>query len=240
MTHAARGVPVVTTLADLLDRARERRPEGGRRIVGVVGNPGSGKTTLVEAVLQALAATADTRPDGWLAHVPMDGFHLADVELARLGRLDRKGAPDTFDVTGYAALLRRIHAAHGTGETVYAPAFDRDIEQPVAGSIPVLPQCELVLSEGNYLLLDEDAWREVRAQLDEVWFLDADDEVRRSRLVDRHVRFGKARTHAEAWVAEVDEPNATLIASTRVRADVIVSPSLLPPLPVDPGDGDGG
>jgi pantothenate kinase len=234
MTHAPGGSPVVTTFADLLDRARDGRPGGGRRIIGVVGNPGSGKTTLVEAVLRALAATADDRPDGWLAHVPMDGFHLADVELSRLGRLDRKGAPDTFDAAGYAALLRRIHATHGTDETVYAPAFDRDIEQPVAGSIPVLPHCELVLTEGNYLLLDHEGWRDVRAQLDEVWFLDADDEVRRSRLVDRHVRFGKARTHAEAWVAEVDEPNATLIASTRDRADVLVSPSLLPPRPADP------
>ena len=93
----------------------------------------------------------------------------------------------------------------------------------------MLPTCELVLTEGNYLLLDDVAWREVRAELDEVWFLDADDDVRRSRLVDRHVRFGKTRTHAEAWVAEVDEPNATLIAATRERADVLVSSSSLPP-----------
>ena len=237
MTHPPGAVPVVTTFADLLDRARERRPGGERRIIGVVGNPGSGKTTLVSAVLEALAATGDGRPDGWLAHVPMDGFHLADVELTRLGRLDRKGAPDTFDAAGYAALLLRLHTAHGSGETVYAPAFDRDIEQPVAGSIPVLPQCELVLTEGNYLLLDDGAWREVRAQLDEVWFLEADDDVRRSRLVDRHVRFGKTRTHAEAWVAEVDEPNATLIAETRSRADVLVSSSLLPATPVRARDG---
>ena len=237
MTHAPGAVPVVTTFADLLDRARERRPGGERRIIGVVGNPGSGKTTLVSAVLEALAATGDGRPDGWLAHVPMDGFHLADVELTRLGRLDRKGAPDTFDAAGYAALLLRLHTAHGSHEIVYAPAFDRDIEQPVAGSIPVLPQCELVLTEGNYLLLDDGAWREVRAQLDEVWFLEADDDVRRSRLVDRHVRFGKTRTHAEAWVAEVDEPNATLIAETRSRADVLVSSSLLPATPVRARDG---
>jgi pantothenate kinase len=237
MTHPPGAVPVVTTFADLLDRARERRPGGERRIIGVVGNPGSGKTTLVSAVLEALAATGDGRPDGWLAHVPMDGFHLADVELTRLGRLDRKGAPDTFDAAGYAALLLRLHTAHGSHEIVYAPAFDRDIEQPVAGSIPVLPQCELVLTEGNYLLLDDGAWREVRAQLDEVWFLEADDDVRRSRLVDRHVRFGKTRTHAEAWVAEVDEPNATLIAETRSRADVLVSSSLLPATPVRARDG---
>jgi len=226
MTHAP-GVPGVTTFAELLDRARERPNVNDRRIIGVAGCPGAGKTTLVEAVLAALAASDDGWADGRVAHVPMDGFHLADVELARLGSLDRKGAPDTFDAAGYAALLRRLHATRGRAETVYAPAFDREIEQPVAGSIPVLPQCELVLTEGNYLLLDTAEWRDVRAQLDEVWFLDADDDVRRSRLVERHVRFGKARTHAEAWVSEVDEPNARLIASTRESADVLVSEALL-------------
>ena len=214
MTYAPGRVPAVSTFAELLDRARKRAPGGARRIIGVVGTPGAGKTTLVEAVIKALAIS-DDRPDGWIAHVPMDGFHLADVELERRGRLDRKGAPDTFDPCGYAALLRRIHGMRDTDETVYAPAFDRDIEQPVAGSIPVLPQCELVLTEGNYLLLDDEAWRRVRAELDEVWFLDADDEVRRSRLVQRHVRFGKAPTHAEAWVTEVDEP---LPHATRVQA----------------------
>jgi pantothenate kinase len=223
-------MPVMTTFSELLERARGRLAAGERRIIGVVGTPGAGKTTLAEAVIQALAATSD-RPDGWVAHVPMDGFHLADVELERLGRRDRKGAPDTFDAHGYAALLHRIHATCGTEETVYAPAFDRDIEQPVAGAIPVLPQCELVLTEGNYLLLDDEDWRHVRAQLDEVWFLDADDEVRRSRLVHRHIQFGKARSHAEAWVAEVDEPNAALIAGTRDRADVLVSGVLLPDPP---------
>ncbi len=168
----------------------------------------------------------DDQPDGWVAHVPMDGFHLADAELLEA----RSAAPQ-----GRARHLRRRRVrraaappprAQGTGETVYAPAFDRDLEQPVAGSIPVLPECRLVLTEGNYLLLD-DAWRPVRAELDEVWFLEADDEVRRSRLVERHVRFGKSAARAEAWVCEVDEPNARLVAATRGHADVVVADSLL-------------
>jgi len=230
MSDAPGGVPLVSTFAELLDRVRPGGATGRRRIIGVAGSPGAGKTTLVEAVLAGLASSGDHRQEGWLAHVPMDGFHLADVELARLGRLDRKGAPETFDASGYAALLRRIDAAQGTGETVYAPAFDRDIEQPVAGSIPVLPQCELVVTEGNYLLVDDPAWRRVRAQVEEVWFLDADadadGDVRRSRLVERHVRFGKSREQAEAWVAEVDEPNARLVTATRDTADVLIPGSL--------------
>jgi pantothenate kinase len=217
---------VIATLAELVDRARQLPPGTRRRVIGVVGSPGAGKTTLVEALLDALVPAVGL-PDGWVAHVPMDGFHLADVELARLGRLDRKGAPDTFDPAGYAALLRRIHAVAGTPETVYAPGFDRDLEQPLAGAVPVPPQCRLVLTEGNYLLLENDAWPRVREQLDEVWFLDADDEVRRSRLVRRHVEFGKAPADAEAWVAQVDEPNARLVESTRDLADLVVAASVL-------------
>jgi pantothenate kinase len=217
---------VIVTLAELVDRARQLQPGTRRRVIGVVGSPGAGKTTLVEAMLDALVPAVGL-PDGWVAHVPMDGFHLADVELSRLGRLDRKGAPDTFDAAGYAALLHRIRAVHGTPETVYAPGFDRDLEQPLAGAIAVLPQCRLVLTEGNYLLLENDAWPRVREQLDEVWFLDADDEVRRSRLVRRHVRFGKAPADAEAWVAQVDEPNARLVESTRDLADLVVAASVL-------------
>ncbi len=220
------GVPQIATLGELTARARRLPPGTDRRVIGVVGSPGAGKTTLVEALLGALVPTAGL-PEGWVAHVPMDGFHLADAELVRLDRFRRKGAPDTFDAAGYAALLRRIHVTHGTRETVYAPAFDRGIEQPVAGAIPVMPECRLVLTEGNYLLVENDAWPLVRGQLDEVWFLDADEEVRRSRLVRRHVRFGKAPDVAEAWVAEVDEPNARLVASTRDRADLVVSDSLL-------------
>lgn len=162
MRQPADPPPRVESFAEVLDLVRASAAGTGacRRVIGVAGAPGAGKTTLVEAVVRVLGRA--------IAHVPMDGFHLADVELARLGRLERKGAPDTFDVDGYAALLERIHAAAGTGETVYAPAFDRDIEQPVAGSIAVLPSCELVLTEGNYLLLDDAGWRRVRASLDEL------------------------------------------------------------------------
>jgi pantothenate kinase len=152
--------------------------------------------------------------------VPMDGFHLADSALVALGLRDRKGAPETFDAWGYAALLRRLRTAT---ETVWAPGFARGLEQPLAGVIAVGPEVGLVVTEGNYLLLDRPEWRAVRAELDEAWFLDLDDVQRRARLVARHVEFGKSPAEAELWVNRVDEPNAALVSASRTRADRMVA-----------------
>jgi pantothenate kinase len=87
----------------------------------------------------------------------------------------------------------------------------------------VPPEVELVVTEGSYLLLARPEWRAVRAELDEAWFLDLDDAVRRDRLVARHVRFGKSPDAAEQWVARVDEPNAALVAESRASADRTVT-----------------
>jgi pantothenate kinase len=227
MSDTGAGQVVLADLDAAVGRARALGESGGRRVLGIAGSPGAGKTTLATALVRVLN---DTAPEGhpWVVHVPMDGFHLADVELARLGRLGRKGAPDTFDPDGYAALLERIRSA-GPDETVYAPAFDRDIEQPVAGAVPVPPECRLVVTEGNYLLVDEPRWLRARAALDECWFCDLDEGERHRRLVERHVRFGKSRSAAEAWVAAVDEPNAAAVAATRARADVVVDAAVVGP-----------
>jgi pantothenate kinase len=107
-------------------------------------------------------------------------------------------------------------------DVVWAPGFERVLEQPLAGVIPIGPEVDLVVTEGNYLLLDRPAWRAVRAELDEVWFLDCADDVRRPRLVARHVEFGKSPVDAEAWVARVDDANAALVAPTRAAADRVV------------------
>ncbi|WP_344021377.1 nucleoside/nucleotide kinase family protein [Pseudonocardia kongjuensis] len=209
---------------DLVQRAARLVPAGGRALLGVAGAPGAGKTTLALALVRALTAAGVAA-----VYVPMDGFHLADVELARLGRAGRKGAPDTFDAAGYAALLQRLRAAPGreTGP-VYAPAFDREIDQPVAGSIPVPPECRLVVSEGNYLLVDAPPWHAVRAAFDEVWFHETDEALRLERLVARHVRFGRSPAAAREWVQRTDEPNARLVGSTRGRADLVVGGAGLP------------
>ncbi|MFI1016309.1 nucleoside/nucleotide kinase family protein [Streptomyces sp. NPDC020965] len=198
--------------AELTARALELAAPG-RRLLGITGAPGAGKSTLAERLVDAL--------DGRAVLVPMDGFHLARTELDRLGRAHRKGAPDTFDAAGYAALLARLRAP-APGVTVYAPAFDRALEEAIAGSVPVPPDIPLVITEGNYLLHDEGPWAAVRPLLDEVWFLELDAGVRTRRLVDRHVRYGKGRERAERWVRESDDVNARLVARGRDRADRVV------------------
>ncbi|WP_308282616.1 nucleoside/nucleotide kinase family protein [Pseudonocardia nigra] len=210
------------TFDQLVDRAAALAAGPHRAILGVTGSPGAGKSTLVAALLAALRTRL---PAGALAHVPMDGFHLADVALTRLGLLDAKGAPDTFDAGGYVALLRRLRA--DAEDVVYAPAFERDLEQPLAGAIAVPREARLVLTEGNYLLLERGRWPEVRPELAEVWFCDPRPDVRLAQLTARHVAFGKDPQRAAAWVQAVDEPNAALVEATRSRADLVVPASVL-------------
>ncbi|MEV0372033.1 nucleoside/nucleotide kinase family protein [Streptomyces sp. NPDC050636] len=185
-----------------------------RRLLGIAGPPGAGKSTLAAHIVAELAGQA--------ALVPMDGFHLAGSELRRLGRTDRKGAPDTFDPAGYAALLARLRSPE-PDTAVYAPAFDRRIEEPVAGSIPVAPGIPLVVTEGNYLLLDSVPWARVRDLLDEVWYVELDGPERVRRLIDRHERFGRPRPDAERFVHTSDEANARVVAATRGHADLVIT-----------------
>jgi pantothenate kinase len=185
-------------------------PVAGRLLLGITGAPGAGKSTLADFLAGTYGAVV----------VPMDGFHLADAELARRGILDRKGAPESFDAWGYAALLERLHTR--ADHVVMAPTFERGLEQPVAGAIPVPPDIGLVVTEGNYLLLDAGPWHEVRRQLDTVWHVVTDDDVRLERLVARHVRFGKSPDAARAWVERVDQPNAALVEAARGRADLVL------------------
>jgi len=198
--------------SNALARVQRLLDAGGRRILGLVGPPGAGKSTLAA---QLHAAYADISQI-----VPMDGYHLANVELARLGRAGRKGAPDTFDADGYASLLQRLRAQR-TDEIVYVPEFRREIEEPIAGAIAVLPQTRLVITEGNYLLLGDGAWARVAPQIDEVWYVEVDDTLRTERLVRRHEQFGRSAQAARDWVAGTDEPNARLIEATRARADFV-------------------
>ncbi len=185
-------------------------------IIGITGSPAAGKTTLAEQLAAGLGT--ELGPDQ-VAHVPMDGYHLADVSLERIGLRDRKGAPATFDAEGYVALLRRLR--ENADPVIYAPGFDRDIEQPIAGSIAVPQSVRVIVTEGNYLLLDG-PWTAARELVDEVWFCRPDEKLRLERLLARHVRFGKTPEEAVAWMAVTDEPNAETITATVEQADLVV------------------
>jgi len=189
-----------------LDRVRGLLAGRRRVLLGLAGPPGSGKSTLAWALHEAFRDVSQV--------VPMDGYHLANVELQRLGRTARKGAPDTFDSAGYVALLRRLRT-QGAGEIVYAPEFRRDIEEPVANAIPVFAQTQLVITEGNYLLLDQGPWADVASLLDDTWYVEVDAGLRTQRLTRRHEQFGRSPREALDWVAGTDEPNARLIEATR-------------------------
>lgn len=200
------------SLEALVQQSSTAVPAHPRIVLGLVGAPGAGKSSL--------AAWIQRRWPTPSVVVPMDGFHLAQSELERLGRAQRKGAPDTFDAEGYVALLQRLRREPAS--TVYAPRFDRRLEEPIAGAIAVAPHHRLVITEGNYLLLDEAPWGAVEAQLSQTWYVQADEPLRMERLLQRHVSFGRTPSAAQAWVATSDEPNARRIERTRARADWVV------------------
>ena len=207
MTPGRPGLPSRQTL---VDRAAALAAGGERRILGIAGPPGAGKSTLARAVCEALPGRA--------VLVPMDGFHRANEELAELGLRDRKGAPETFDAAGFVALLGDLRR----GATVRAPDFDRDLDRVAPDAIAVPAGLPLVVVEGNYLLLDEGPWAAIRSLLDEAWYL-AGDEARVERLIARHVLHGRSPEAAREWVLRSDEANARRVAPGASRADVVIA-----------------
>ena len=200
-------------ITDALDALRHRVAPGTRTILGIAGAPGSGKSTFAAWLQEQFGP-------GMSVVVPMDGFHLGNAIIEGTPLRRRKGAIDTFDAGGYLSLLRRL--VRRDEAVVYAPEFRRALDEPVAASIAVPADVPLVITEGNYLLADQEPWKEVRAQLDQVWFLETPPALRLQRLVDRHVSFGMDREAAVAWAGGPDEANARLIQATRPAADRII------------------
>jgi len=201
----------------VIDRVRELAAGPGRRILGIVGGPGAGKSTLATAIGERGARDHPGR----VAVVGMDGWHLANSTLDRLGRLERKGAPDTFDAAGYLAFLERFRADPTT--TIWAPEYRRSVEESIGRALEIPPEVTLLVTEGNYLLLDDAPWRRIRVLLDEAWFLAPDEATRRGRLIARHEQVGRTPEEAVARADGSDAANATVIARTAHRADVVLT-----------------
>ncbi|OII09642.1 nucleoside/nucleotide kinase family protein [Curtobacterium sp. MCBA15_007] len=202
-----------TTVDQAVERAVELAAGSDRTVLGIAGAPGAGKSTLARRIVTAVDERLGA---GTAVQVPMDGFHLSNAALDALGRHDRKGAADTFDADGYVALVRRLVAADE--DVVWAPDFDRRVDEPVAGSIAVPRATRLVVSEGNYLLDDTAPWSALPALFTETWFCAVDDGVRLDRLVGRHMRHGRDHDAARAWAVQVDGVNAVRVAPTVIRA----------------------
>ena len=205
--------PAASDVATIVRHLNRRLRQGERCLVGITGPPGVGKSTFADT----LADRFDPRPP----IVGMDGFHLANSHLDELGLIHRKGAHYTFDEWGYVATLARI-AKQDEDEIVYVPEFDRGIEDSIAASVAVKPSDRLVLTEGNYLLLDRPPWHRVRDLLSLSIYVEADETTRLDRLIRRHVDFGKTEELARQHVHESDQVNAHLIAGSRHHADFVV------------------
>jgi pantothenate kinase len=204
-------IVIELSVAEAIERAASLAA-GGRTLLGLAGCPGAGKSTMSAAIKAAVPSSVV---------VPMDGFHMSNDDLIRLGRRNRKGAPDTFDVDAYVTMLDRVRR-QVPGEVITAPGYDRAASAPVPDAIAVRSDIALVITEGNYLLLDYPPWSAVRPLVDEVWFVDVDEAVRVPRLITRHIEFGKSPDEAVEWVMRSDEANAVVVAATRARADVVV------------------
>ncbi len=205
-------ITLLTSLEEVVTRAKSLMG-GERKIVGVIGKPGAGKSTLSAQLIKHLGNQA--------AILNMDGYHLSNFALRALGRADRKGAPDTFDALGFTAILQRVK--NEVDQNIYFPVFDRAIEESIAAQGVITPEIKLVITEGNYLLHNENNWGGVKKLLDESWFIEVDDKLRIERLVDRHHKFGKSKVDAHSWATGSDENNARIVAQTRELADVIIN-----------------
>jgi pantothenate kinase len=187
--------------------------ERPRTLIGIVGKPGAGKSTVVEAISKKFDSKL-------VSIIPMDGFHLSNEELITLGRRDRKGAPDTFDVEGFTSLIERVKTNNHVDHKF--PIFHREVEASIADEGMVPKESKIVVIEGNYLFSEEHNWSGVHPLLDHTWFIDINDEIRIERLIARHIRYGKTPEEAETWSRGSDETNARFIGLTAHRAENLI------------------
>ncbi len=203
----------MSEIARLAATIFKRAAGRSRFVIAIAGPPGAGKSTLAEE-LKALL------PEGQAVVVPMDGFHFDDAVLTRRGLRQRKGAPETFDLAGFQHLLTRIRACE---PAIAIPVFDRSIELSRAAADIVEAETKFVLTEGNYLLLDEPAWAGLAPLFDFTIFIDVRRAELERRLLRRWHDHGRAEADARAWVASNDMPNVERVLGRRRVADLVLN-----------------
>lgn len=202
----------MSEIASIAAAIFKRAARAERFIVAIAGPPGSGKSTLAERLHEVL-------PEGKSAVVPMDGFHFDDIVLNSRGLRARKGAPETFDYAGFAALLRRIRARE---PEVAIPVFDRSMELSRAGAAIVDSDVKFVLVEGNYLLLDEEPWTRLAGLFDRTVYLDVPRGELAHRLVQRWIDHGLSEQAARERAFSNDMVNVQRVEDRRRTADTVI------------------
>ena len=199
------------TPAMLAEEIRRKAEQAeGRFIVALVGPPGAGKSTLAEAVVQELGQGARA--------VPMDGFHFDDAILVARGQRSRKGAPETFDVAGYRHLLYRLRDE----DEVAIPVFDRSLELSRGSADLVTKDHRILVTEGNYLLLNEAPWTDLATFFDLTVMIDVPEEELNRRLLDRWAFYGKTPEAARAWIDGNDMPNIRRVTRGSRKPDITI------------------
>jgi pantothenate kinase len=220
--------PPVVGFAGLVDRLAQ--PHGaGRRLVAVAGPPGSGKSTVAEALVAALNAAAPGRA----AVLPMDGYHFDDAVLTARGRLARKGAPDTFDVGGLAHMLARLRA--NDEAEIAIPVFDRSIEIARAGAALIAQSVGIVVCEGNYLLADAPPWDRLRDAFDLRVLVSVEEDELRRRLRARWERYGLDEAGIRHKLDVNDLPNGRFVMERSVGVDLVLDGTAALGVEADPG-----
>ena len=205
---------LILSFPETILRLKELLTKNSERVIlGIVGKPGSGKSTLSKNLIESFGITNTVI-------VPMDGFHLSNLQLDNLNRKNRKGAIDTFDVEGYVSLLERIK--NDAESDIYFPIFYREIEESHAAAGVVTSKHKLVITEGNYLLNPDGEWGKIRSLLTESWFVDPQDDLRIERLIKRHQSYGKSLEDATNWSKGSDQTNADLVGKYADKADYFV------------------